>query len=145
MSPASSPSARDLLTLAHVEKRFGGVQAVTDCSFAIREGSITGLIGPNGAGKTTVFNMIAGAFAPTSGTIRLDGEEITGLPAHRLFARGLVRTFQIPHEFHRMTCLENLMLVPEAQTGETLWNAWLRWGRVRGEERRLRQDRKSVV
>jgi branched-chain amino acid transport system ATP-binding protein len=145
MSPVSSPSARDLLTLEHVEKHFGGVQAVADCSFSIREGSITGLIGPNGAGKTTVFNMIAGAFAPTSGTIRLDGEDITGLPAHRLFARGLVRTFQIPHEFHRMTCLENLMLVPEAQTGETLWNAWLRWGRIRDQERQLRDRAEGVL
>jgi len=134
-----------LLTIEHVTKRFGGIVAVDDCSLTIAEGSITGLIGPNGAGKTTLFNMIAGAFAPSSGRIRLAAEDVTGLPAHRLFERGLVRTFQIPHEFHRMTCLENLMLVPEGQAGETLWNAWLAWPRIRGQERRLRQRAEDVL
>ncbi len=140
-----NPAAQPLLSIEHVTKRFGGITAVDDCSFAIDEGSITGLIGPNGAGKTTLFNMVAGAFAPTSGRIRLDGDDVTGLPAHQLFERGLVRTFQIPHEFHRMTCLENLLLVPEGQVGETLWNAWLRWPRVRGQERRLRERAEEVL
>ncbi|NBB69285.1 MAG: ATP-binding cassette domain-containing protein [Alphaproteobacteria bacterium] len=134
-----------MLSIEHVTKRFGGLSAVDDCSFALHEGSITGLIGPNGAGKTTLFNMIAGTFAPTAGRILLDGDDVTGLPAHQLFERGLVRTFQIPHEFHRMTCLENLLLVPEGQVGETLWNAWLRWRRVRGQERRLRERAEEVL
>jgi len=140
-----NPAASPLLIIEHVTKRFGGLSAVDDCSFAIHEGSVTGLIGPNGAGKTTLFNMVAGAFAPTSGRILLDGDDVTGLPAHQLFERGLVRTFQIPHEFHRMTCLENLLLVPEGQVGETLWNAWLRWRRVRGQERRLRDRAEEVL
>jgi len=140
-----NPAASPLLSIEHVTKRFGGLSAVDDCSFAIHEGSVTGLIGPNGAGKTTLFNMVAGAFAPTSGRILLDGDDVTGLPAHQLFERGLVRTFQIPHEFHRMTCLENLLLVPEGQVGETLWNAWLRWRRVRGQERRLRDRAEEVL
>jgi branched-chain amino acid transport system ATP-binding protein len=89
--------------------------------------------------------MIAGAFPPSSGRILLEGDDVTGLPAHQLFERGLVRTFQIPHEFHRMTCLENLLLVPEGQVGETLWNAWLRWRRVRGQERRLRERAEEVL
>ncbi|MFP4125220.1 MAG: ABC transporter ATP-binding protein [Alphaproteobacteria bacterium] len=134
-----------MLSIERVTKRFGGITAVDDCSFGIREGSITGLIGPNGAGKTTLFNMVAGTFAPSAGRILLDGDDVTGLPAHQLFERGLVRTFQIPHEFHRMTCLENLLLVPEGQVGETLWNAWLRWGRIRGQERRLRERAEEVL
>lgn len=137
--------APPLLSIERVTKRFGGITAVDDCSFGIREGSITGLIGPNGAGKTTLFNMVAGTFAPSAGRILLDGDDVTGLPAHQLFERGLVRTFQIPHEFHRMTCLENLLLVPEGQVGETLWNAWLRWGRIRGQERRLRERAEEVL
>jgi branched-chain amino acid transport system ATP-binding protein len=142
---AVNAAAPPLLNIEHVTKRFGGIMAVDDCSFGIAEGSITGLIGPNGAGKTTLFNMVAGAFAPTAGRILLDGDDVTGLPAHQLFERGLVRTFQIPHEFHRMTCLENLLLVPEGQVGETLWNAWLRWPRIRGQERRLRERAEEVL
>ena len=137
--------APPLLSIEHVTKRFGGITAVKECSFSLHEGSVTGLIGPNGAGKTTLFNMVAGAFAPTSGRILLDGDDVTGLPAHQLFERGLVRTFQIPHEFHRMTCLENLLLVPEGQVGETLWNAWLRWPRIRGQERRLLERAEEVL
>jgi branched-chain amino acid transport system ATP-binding protein len=134
-----------LLEIVDVHKTFGGVQAVTGCSFELRRGSITGLIGPNGAGKTTLFNMIAGAFAPTSGQIRFRGEAIAGLPAHRLFHKGIVRTFQIPHEFGRMTCLENLMLVPPGQRGEGLFGSWLGWGRVVEEETLIRDRALEVL
>jgi branched-chain amino acid transport system ATP-binding protein len=133
---AAQPSAH-LLTVTDVTKRFGGLVAVAGCSFGIREGSITGLIGPNGAGKTTLFNMIAGAFPPSGGRIDFAGEDVTGLPPHALFRKGLVRTFQIPHEFHRMTVLENLLVVPEGQAGETVWNAWFAWGRIRDQEQAL--------
>ena len=103
-----------MLSVENLNKRFGGLQAVCDCTFEIRAGTITGLIGPNGAGKTTTFNMIAGELAPTSGRIVFEGEDIAGLPTHEMFHRGIVRTFQIPHEFARMTVLENLMVVPPA-------------------------------
>jgi branched-chain amino acid transport system ATP-binding protein len=89
--------------------------------------------------------MIAGAFAPTAGRIRFAGEDITGLAAHKLFHKGIVRTFQIPHEFGRMTCLENLMLVPPAQRGEGLLGSWLGWGRVVEEETRLRDRAREVL
>ena len=89
-----------------------------------RRGSITGLIGPNGAGKTTLFNVIAGVLPPTSGKVTMQGEDITGLPPHELFHKGLLRTFQIAHEFHSMTVRENLMMVPPRQSGENLWDAW---------------------
>jgi branched-chain amino acid transport system ATP-binding protein len=130
----AAPTPPPLLELDDVKKTFGGIQAVTGCSFTIAKGSITGLIGPNGAGKTTLFNMIAGAFPPSAGRIRFAGEDVTGLAAHRLFHKGIVRTFQIPHEFGRMTCLENLMLVPPGQSGEGLLGSWLGWRRVVDEE-----------
>ena len=105
----SSPA----LEIDAVVKSFGGVRAVDGCSFAIPAGSITGLIGPNGAGKTTLFNIIAGALRPDSGHVRLDGHDVTGEPPHRLFARGLARTFQIPHELHEMSVLELTALSDE--------------------------------
>ena len=88
-----------IIDVQDVSKRFGNLLAVDRCSLKVEKGTITGLIGPNGAGKTTMFNMVAGAFAPTSGKILLDGEDVTGLPAHELFSRGLLRTFQIAQEF----------------------------------------------
>ena len=104
-----------LLALEDLTRRFGGLTAVNRCSFTIEAGHITGMIGPNGAGKTTIFNMVAGALVPSAGRILFDGEDITGVPTHRLFHRGIVRTFQIPHEFGRLTVLENLMTVPASQ------------------------------
>ncbi|MGI9502711.1 MAG: ABC transporter ATP-binding protein [Geminicoccaceae bacterium] len=123
-----------MLKVEQLERRFGGLIAVRDCSFEIRAGTITGLIGPNGAGKTTCFNMIAGALQPTAGRIYLDGEDITGLPTHKMFHRGIVRTFQIPHEFGKLTVLENLMVVPTGQPGEALFQLWLRPGAVKARE-----------
>ncbi|MBC00587.1 MAG: ABC transporter ATP-binding protein [Rhodobacteraceae bacterium] len=117
---------------------YGGFRAVDHCSFEVHEGSITGLIGPNGAGKTTLFNLIAGAFPPSEGTIRYLGKTITKLSTDKRFHRGLVRTFQIPHEFHRLTALENLMMVPPAQAGESLIANWVSYGRVRETEAKVR-------
>ena len=102
--------------------RFGGIRAVDGASLTIESGAITGLIGPNGAGKTTLFNVIAGLHRPTSGHVYLDGEEITGLQPHELFAKGVLRTFQIAHEFSTLTVRENLMTVPGGQSGERLPN-----------------------
>jgi branched-chain amino acid transport system ATP-binding protein len=134
-----------MLIIDGIVKAFGGFRAVDGCSFTVAEGSITGLIGPNGAGKTTLFNVIAGAFPPTAGRITFRGEDVTGLPAEALFHRGLVRTFQIPHEFHRLTARENLMMVAPGQTGEGLFANWLRWGRVREEERAVRRRADEVL
>jgi branched-chain amino acid transport system ATP-binding protein len=128
-----------LLTVDNLVKRFGGLTAVAGCSFAVEPGSVTALIGPNGAGKTTTFNMIAGALKPTEGRIAFDGRDITGLPTHTLFHRGLVRTFQIPHEYRRMTARENLMVAARGQSGESMFAAWLRPGRVAAEEAEVRR------
>jgi branched-chain amino acid transport system ATP-binding protein len=133
------------IDVRQVTKRFGNVLAVDRCSLKVEQGTITGLIGPNGAGKTTMFNMVAGAFAPTSGQILLDGQDVTGLPAHELFARGLLRTFQIAQEFSHMTALENLMMVPAGQSGESVFNAFFRRGIVEAEDLKTRRQAEDVL
>ena len=134
-----------MIVVDSVSKQFGGVQAVDNASVRIAKGSITGLIGPNGAGKTTLFNIIAGNIKPTSGTIRLDGEDVTGLEPHELFDKGLLRTFQIAHEFSTLTVLENLMMVPGGQSGESLLNAWFAFSEVRRQEREIRERAMEVI
>ncbi|GIX45948.1 MAG: ABC transporter ATP-binding protein [Candidatus Tectimicrobiota bacterium] len=134
-----------ILVVEDVVKRFGGVVAVDHCSFSVRRGTITGLIGPNGAGKTTLFNIIAGFYRPDSGRIWFEGRRIDGLPPHRIFARKIARTFQIPRELKRMTVLENLMLVPEHQCGERLFDAWFRPRRVRRQEEAIRRQAEEVL
>ncbi|MDF0594906.1 ABC transporter ATP-binding protein [Psychromarinibacter halotolerans] len=134
-----------MIVVEDLHKHFGGFHAVDGASLEIREGSITGLVGPNGAGKTTLFNVIAGVLEPTSGRVLMGGEDITGLPPHDLFAKGLLRTFQIAHEFSSMTVRENLMMVPGNQAGETLWNAWFNRGAVAQEERELAKKADEVL
>lgn len=134
-----------MIVVDDVHKHFGGFHAVDGASMEIREGSITGLIGPNGAGKTTLFNVIAGVLKPTSGRVTMAGEDITGLAPHTLFHKGLLRTFQIAHEFASMTCRENLMMVPGDQTGERLWNTWFGRKRIADEERALRAKADEVL
>jgi branched-chain amino acid transport system ATP-binding protein len=124
-----------ILAIDGLTKSFGGLTAVDGCTLSVRRGTITGLIGPNGAGKTTLFNLVTGFLKPNSGRIFFEGERIDGLPPHRVFRRGIVRTFQIPRELKSMTVLENLMLVPADQAGEQLWNPWLFAFRVSRQER----------
>ncbi|WP_102223248.1 ABC transporter ATP-binding protein [Acidimangrovimonas sediminis] len=134
-----------MIVVENLHKHFGGFHAVDGASLEIAKGSITGLIGPNGAGKTTLFNVIAGRLPPTSGRVIMDGEDITGLAPHQLFHKGLLRTFQIAHEFSSMTVRENLMMVPPHQHGETLWNAMFRRGAIREEERALAKKADEVL
>ncbi len=109
-------------------------------SFAVEAGTITGLIGPNGAGKSTTFDCITGAHEPDGGTVRFNGEDITGLRPDQIASRGLVRTFQIARELPEMTVLENLMLAPPDQVGERLWRSVVPGARrgVVEQERALR-------
>ena len=134
-----------MIVVEDLHRHFGGFHAVDGASLRIEEGSITGLIGPNGAGKTTLFNVIAGVLPPTSGRVTMAGEDITGLPPHELFHLGLLRTFQIAHEFASMTCRENLMMVPGGQSGESLWNTWFGRRRIADEERALRAKADEVL
>ena len=111
------------LRVEGLRKEFGGITAVDDASFRVERGSLTGLIGPNGAGKSTTFNLITGMIEPDAGTVTFDGEDITGLEPHAIANRGLVRTFQIARELQDMTVLENMMLAPKSQRGESLWRS----------------------
>ncbi len=134
-----------MIRVVDLHKHFGGVRAVDGASLEIEQGAITGLIGPNGAGKTTLFNVVAGVYPPTSGRVFLGDEDVTGMRPHRLFDRGLARTFQIAHEFATLTVVENLMASVGEQTGESLTGAWLRPGRVRAEEARIRRRAEEVI
>ena len=134
-----------IIEVKSVNKRFGGLQAVHDCSLEVMRGSITGLIGPNGAGKSTLFNIVAGNIVPDSGQVIFDGRDVTGLKPHQLFRLGLTRTFQIAHEFSQMTALENLMVVPADQPGENLRNLWFRPAMVRLHEDRVRKRALEVI
>ena len=134
-----------MIVIEDVVKQFGGFRAVDGATMQIAKGSITGLIGPNGAGKTTLFNVIAGVLKPTSGRVTMQGEDITGLPPHELFHKGLLRTFQIAHEFSSMTVRENLMMVPGGQSGESIWNSWFHRGRIAQEEAALLKKADEVL
>jgi branched-chain amino acid transport system ATP-binding protein len=124
-----------VIALENVSVSFGGLLAVDEVSFDIPSGRITGLIGPNGAGKTTLFNVIAGHIPATSGRVLLEGADITRLKPHERAERGLARTFQIPHEFSRLTVLENLMAAAATPLGENVFNVVFRRGRYRDEEK----------
>ena len=150
--PAASPvpegsanGAPAMIRVENLHLHFGGIRAVDGVTVEIEEGSITGLIGPNGAGKTTLFNVIAGVYPPSEGRVFLQEQEITGLKPHQLFHRGVLRTFQIAHEFSSLTVLENLTTVPGGQAGETLVNAWFRRGKVRAQEAEIRDRAWDVV
>jgi len=134
-----------LLSIRGLTKDFGGLRAVNNCTFDVTAGTITGLIGPNGAGKTTLFGLISGFHEPDSGTVTLNGEDVTGLAPHVMFRKGLCRTFQIPREQKGMTVLENLMLVPAGQLGEKIWNPIFRSRAVWRQERALRERAREVL
>jgi len=129
----------NILRVDKLSKYFGGLAAVSNCSIKIKKGSITGIIGPNGSGKTTLFNLIAGNLKPSDGNVLFQGEDITGTPSYELISKGLLRTFQIAHEFTNLTVLENLMMVPDGQSGEHLMNAWFKTKIVNEEEKKIKE------
>ena len=124
-----------MISFQNITVDFGGLRAVDQASFEIDRGRITGLIGPNGAGKTTAFNVIAGHVRPNTGTVMLDGQNITSLKPHQRAAMGLARTFQIAHEFSRLTVVENLMAAAASPIGENLLNVVFRRNMFETEER----------
>ncbi len=113
-----------MLQISKINKSFGGLKVLNNLSFKIEKGSISGLIGPNGAGKTTLFNVINGSIKPDSGSVQLNNYELIGLQPHELFEIGVLRTFQIPHEFFSLTVLDNLLVVPPNKIGETFFGQW---------------------
>ena len=137
--------SENILEINNLSKYFGGLAAVSDCSLSVKRGTITGIIGSNGSGKTTLFNLIAGNLKSSSGTVSFDNEDITDAPSYELFSKGLLRTFQIAHEFTNLSVLENLMMVPANQSGEKLMTALLKPGLVRTEELAVKQKAQDVV
>ncbi len=142
---AGSLTGDGVITVQQLHKSFAGIHAINGVSLTIERGAISGLIGPNGAGKSTLFNVVTGLYPPDSGTVLLEGKDITALKPHQLFARGIRRTFQIAQEFATLSVRNNLMMVPKEQSGERLLNAWLRPRQVCREEAHIRQRAAEVI
>ncbi len=134
-----------LLELDQVTIQFGGLKAVADLSLAIPRGEMFGLIGPNGAGKTTVFNLITGVYAPTRGTIRLDGHEIQGLKPNVIARRGITRTFQNIRLFTSRCCRDNVMIAAHPHARASLLEAILQSGRFERDEQALRAQADELL
>ena len=138
-------SDSNILQVKNLSKSFGGLKAISDCSLKIKKGSITGIIGPNGSGKTTLFNLISGNLKSSQGTVLFNNEDITNIPSYELFSKGVLRTFQIAHEFTNLTVLENLMMVPGGQSGEKLVNALFKPSLVKKEEKNVKEKALEVI
>ena len=138
-------SASDILKVDNLTKYFGGLAAVSNCSLKIKKGSITGIIGPNGSGKSTLFNLIAGNLKSSDGSVEFNNEDITNVPSYELFSKGLLRTFQIAHEFSNMSVIENLMMVPGNQSGENLLNVLIKPNLIKKEENVVRKKALEVI
>ena len=134
-----------ILSIRSICKSFGGLKALNETSFDIKSESITGLIGPNGAGKTTLFNVITGFFKSDSGQVILDGKNVTNFSTHKLFKNGLIRTFQIPASFERMTVLDNLMAVPINQVGENLILTLMGSKKIKDDEKKIFLQAQGVL
>jgi ABC-type branched-subunit amino acid transport system ATPase component len=132
-----------ILQVEKLTKRFGGLTAVAELDFEVREGEILGMIGPNGAGKTTTFNVIAGTYAATSGQVRFAGEPILGLPPHRIAARGVMRTFQHNRPFASMPVVDNVLVGAHTRFASRLWSVVL--GTARRDEAQRRQHADELV
>jgi len=134
-----------ILEADEIHKRFGGIQVLVGAWLKVPEQRIIGIIGPNGAGKSTFLAVLSKFIEPERGRIRLFGRDITFASPHQLARREMVRTFQIPREFARLTVLQNLMVAPKGQIGESVLTAWLRWGRVQEQERKLTEKANEVI
>jgi ABC-type branched-subunit amino acid transport system ATPase component len=144
-SEGAAASSAQLLTVEDIYRSFGGVRAVSGASFTVAAGTITGLIGPNGAGKSTVISLISGQLRPASGRIRFEAEDITALPPDRIAAHRVIRTFQTPNLFGRMTVMENLLLGAPAWGGESVTAALLGKWTWRKAERLLITQAREVL
>lgn len=137
--------SKNLVTVKNIVKRFGGLVALNDCNLEIKEKSITGIIGPNGSGKSTLFNVITGNLKPEKGTVIYNDIDITGFESHELFHLGILRTFQIAHEFSNMTVIENLMVVPGSQNGENLIYSLINRKKILQEDEIIRNKALEVL
>ncbi len=134
-----------LLRVRGLSRRFGGLQAVADLDFDAYPGEVLGVIGPNGAGKSTTFNMIAGALAPSAGSIEFDAQRVDGLPAHAFAARGIMRTFQHNKPFPSMSVLENVMVGMHTRIACTLWQVVAATPAARRAENRAEERAAELI
>lgn len=133
------------LSVRKVQKSFGGFRALDDVSFEMAAGGLLGIIGPNGAGKSTLFSVISGFLAADAGGVSFDGRALDRMGAAARARAGMVRTFQVPREFHHLTVAENLMAAAPGQSGEGLFGLFLRPGRVRAEEAAIRAEAEATM
>lgn len=134
-----------LLVAEEVHRHFEGMRAVDGVSIEVPRGKITGLIGPNGAGKSTFLAVLAGTLPSTSGRITFDGRDVTRMPPYARARRGIVRTFQLPSEFARLTVLENLLVAAPHNRGDSLWGALRGKGYWIADERRLVEQARGLL
>ena len=134
-----------MIEIKNVSKSFGGIKAVNNVSLSIKKGSITGLIGPNGAGKTTLFNIIAGLYNADVGEVIFEDTSISGLRSDQLFEKGILRTFQIAHEFENLSVRENLMMVPGNQLGENIFHTWVSRKKIKQQEKSNYEKASKVI
>ena len=141
----SAPADAPMLVARDIHRHFEGMRAVDGMSIDVPRGQITGLIGPNGAGKSTLMAVLAGTLPSTSGTIAFEGNDITHMPAYTRARRGLVRTFQLPSEFARLTVLENLLVAAPDNRGDSLWGAMMGKSYWRADEDRLVTQARALL
>ena len=134
-----------LLETKNVDKRFGGLAAVTALNLSVEEGEIVGLIGPNGAGKTTSFNLITGVYAPTGGSVHFAGHDITGMKPHAITKLGVARTFQNIRLFKDMSVLENILVAQHMRMGTNLLEATLRLPSYLKKEKRIHERARALL
>jgi ABC-type branched-subunit amino acid transport system ATPase component len=134
-----------MLVATDVHRHFEGMRAVDGVSIEVPRGQITGLIGPNGAGKSTLLAVLAGTLPATSGTITFEGQDITRMPAYMRARKGLVRTFQLPSEFARLTVLENLLVAAQDNRGDSLFGALMGKRYWIADERRLVERARGLL
>jgi branched-chain amino acid transport system ATP-binding protein len=134
-----------MLTLTHVSRNFGGLQALNDVNMIVPQGKVVGLIGPNGAGKTTLINNISGLDHPSSGTIAIEGSDISKAPPHRITQLGIARTYQNIRLFNEITTLENLLIGQHGRGKASVIEALLYAPRYRREEKYLREQGMALL
>jgi branched-chain amino acid transport system ATP-binding protein len=134
-----------ILTLEKISKNFGGLAALADISFGVKQGEILGVIGPNGAGKTTLFNLITGVLSPSSGQILYHDNSIAGLKPHRITQLGIARTFQNIRLFGHITTIENVMVGAHCRTKAGLWQGFWRTKDQREEEKNTCQQAQELL
>ena len=134
-----------VLEVENLRKEFGALVAADDATFDVERGTITGLIGPNGAGKSTIFNLISGFYEPDAGSVRLNGDDVTGMEPYKIANRGLIRTFQTPRKLEGMTVREAMLIGPQRQPGESFHKLFTAPGAVGERERANMADVERIL